>query len=239
MHPIRYARRPAGRTALALFGLAALLVSLVWPGFASAHEHREVGRYEFTVGFQEEPTYINQPNGVWVSVQEPPPGAAASDSEEHEEGKPVEGLEKTLKVEVLQGSDRMSVPLQPAWNEPGVYVGPFIPTRAGDYRFHFTGTVNGQSVDQTFESGPNRFDSVKDTAELQFPEKVPAASEMQASVEELQTRLDRAQAEAAQARTLGYVGAGLGVAGLLAGLAALASRRRRADRAPVTRSGTA
>lgn len=209
--------------------LAVVALLSVAPGMASAHEHREVGKYEFTVGFQNEPAYLNQPNGIWVQVVE----AAA---EGVDEGKPVEGLEKALKAEVIQGNDRMSVPLRAAFGEPGVYLGDFIPTKVGDYIFHFTGTIGGETIDERFESGPNRFNGVEGLTELQFPEKQPAVSDMQAQLEQARTAATQARDAAAQARILGYIGIGVGLLGLLAALGALAARRDHSDPAPAARS---
>ena len=44
--------------------LAVVVLLSVARGLASAHEHREVGKYEFVVGFQNESAYLNQPNGI-------------------------------------------------------------------------------------------------------------------------------------------------------------------------------
>lgn len=212
---------------LSLLTVVALLSGA--PGLARAHEHREVGKYEFTVGFQNEPAYLNQPNGIWVQVVEAAPEGA-------EEGKPVEGLERALKAEVIQGNDRLSVPLRAALGEPGVYLGDFIPTKEGDYIFHFTGTIGGQTIDERFESGPNRFNGVEGLTELQFPEKQPPASEMQAQMEQAHATATQARDAAAQARILGYIGIGVGLLGLLAALGALAARRGRPDPASVART---
>jgi hypothetical protein len=40
------------------------------------------------------------------------------------------------------------------WGTPGDYRAFFIPTAPGGYSFHFTGTIKGQKIDQTFKSGP-------------------------------------------------------------------------------------
>ena len=46
----------------------------------------------------------------------------------------------------------------------------FGPTpAAGDYSFHIFGTINGDSIDETFTSGPQTFDTVEDAATYQFP----------------------------------------------------------------------
>jgi len=200
-----------------------LLIGMFMSGVASAHEHRQVGRYEFVVGFQNEPAYVGEPNGIWIQVTEAKNQGDQSnnqESDEHEEtGKPVEGLEKTLKAEVIQGSSRMQVPLSPAWNQPGVYIGNFIPTVAGDYKFHFTGSINGQNIDETFESGPNRFSPVEDVTAIQFPIKT-------GSPEQISLELEQARSTANQSRILGVAGVVIGAIGLAVGLVALAGRRR-------------
>lgn len=206
-------RRYRGVAALALALACALVPSLV----ARAHETRAVGAYELVVGFQEEPTYVNQPNGVWLSVRTVPPSGGGA---ERPRGEPVEGLERTLRAEVTHGAARRAAPLRAAFNQPGVYLGDFVPTREGDYIFTFTGTINGQRVAERFESGPGRFDSVRSLAALQFPEREPSAAE-------LQPQLAAARGEAAQARTLGYLGVGSGLLGLLAGIAGLLGARSR------------
>lgn len=216
----RSARQPC------LLALVALVAALSLVGVASAHEHRTVGTYELTVGFQNEPAFANQPNAVFLHVVVATPGEGG------EEGKPVEGLEKTLKVEVIQGKERTTLPLRPGFGESGIYLADFIPTRAGDYIFHFTGTIADQAVGERFESGPegqNRFSTVEDPAPLQFPVKQPSASELQASLAE-------ARNQASQARTIGLIGISMGAAGLLAGFSGLVTRRGRNRPAAVTRT---
>jgi hypothetical protein len=192
--------------------LAALLVPLVLPGAALAHERREVGgTYQFVVGFLTEPAFANQMNGLDLRVTIP-----------SENNKPVEGLEQTLKATVIVGggASTMPVELKTRFGQPGAYAGHFMPTRAGSYIFHITGTIDGAPIDERFESGPGRFNNVESLQALQFPEKLldPVAAS---------NDLKAARDEAATARTMGMVGVGTGVAGLLVGLVALVSSRRR------------
>ncbi|MSQ11258.1 MAG: hypothetical protein EXR48_00940 [Dehalococcoidia bacterium] len=47
-------------------GLVAVLVvatGVLWPALATAHEGREVGEYEFTVGFLNEPVALSPTRG--------------------------------------------------------------------------------------------------------------------------------------------------------------------------------
>jgi hypothetical protein len=140
------------------FAIVAVLVgfSMLGTSSVSAHEHRTVATdYTFVVGFINEPAISGDTNGIELTVTK---GDA-----------PVEGLEGTLKARVIFGDQTKDIALTPAWQQPGVYEAVFIPTAPGDYTFHFTGTVESATIDETFTSSPEGFDSVADRAELEFP----------------------------------------------------------------------
>lgn len=198
--------------ALGLAAVAAILsFALVAP--TSAHERRAVGPYQFVVGFSAEPAYLEQPNGASLAVTR--------------DGQPVEGAEKTLKVEVTQGADRREFELKRVFGKPGSYVADFIPTKAGAYTFRYFGTIDGVNVNEKFDSGPGRFNDVENTATLQFPVKVPSNGELAAQgsqgVEQApaasQADVQKALDEADSARQTGMVVGGLG---LIAGLIGIA-----------------
>ena len=183
-------------------------LALLGPSAAGAHERRTVaGDYTFVVGFLQEPAFEGETNGIDLRV-------TRGGSEE-----PVEGLERTLKAEVVVGSNTLPMELRPRFRQPGAYNAEFVPTRAGSYTFRFQGEVEGRSVSEAFESGPGRFNDVQAVAPLQFPDKVPAAGDLQRAVAAAESR-------AATATTLGTAGLVAGVAGLLLAGWALASRRR-------------
>ncbi len=183
----------------------ALGLTLLVAQSASAHERRTVGKYEFVVGFINEPAYVNQPNAIDLRVTNT------------ETKNPVEGLEKTVNAEVIFGGKTMPVQLRTRFGQPGAYAGDFFPTKAGTYIFHFTGSIEALKIDEKFESGPGRFNDVQDTTPLQFPEKLadPVAAAAQ---------LKAAQDAASRAQTVAYVGVTLGVLGVILG--ALGLRRK-------------
>ena len=188
--------------------LMGLGLALLGPNAASAHERRTVaGDYTFVVGFLEEPAFEGEINGIDLRV-------IRGGSEE-----PVEGLERTLKAEVVVGSNTLPMELRPRFRQPGAYNAEFVPTRAGSYTFRFQGEVEGRPVSEAFESGPGRFNDVQAVAPLQFPDKVPAAADLQRAVAAAESRT-------ATATSLGAAGLATGVAGLLLAGWALASRRR-------------
>ncbi len=188
----------------AVIGLAVLTVG---PGTASAHERRAVGPYTFVVGFLNEPAFEGETNGIDLRI-------TRTAGEE-----PVEGAEKTLKAEVVVGGSTLPLELRPRFRQPGAYNGEFVPTRPGAYTFRFSGTIDGQPVNETFESGPGRFNDVQAVGPLQFPDKVPSGVE-------LQRALAAADSRANTATILGAVGLVAGLAGLALAAWALASRRR-------------
>lgn len=150
---------------LATVGLA-LLLSATFALTGSAHEHRTVvdDTYELTIGFLDEPAYVNLKNGLSLRV-------VTVDGE-----KPVEGLVDTLEAEVIYGDQSMELQLEPVFNDPGHYRAIFFPTATGAYTFHITGEIEGNEIDETFESGPETFSEVEPIEPLQFPK--PDASSL-------------------------------------------------------------
>lgn len=197
----------------ALFLLLALLVGL-GPQTASAHEHRDLvnGKYQGEVGFLNEPAYQGQLNGLFLAV--------ASETEKNADGsaKAIEGLEKTLKAQVLAGGKTLDLQVQKRSNMPGVYAAYFMPTATGQYRFRVYGTINGEAIDETFESGPGRFSDVEAIGPLQFPNQVSNAPA------DFQAQLDNARLTAGMARNIAFIGVVFGALGVL--IAALALTRR-------------
>jgi hypothetical protein len=209
-----------GRTlrlvASALFVSSAGLAA-IQPRVAFAHERRDVGKYQLVVGFQNEPAIQGEPNGPSLRVSVPGEG-----------GRPVEGLADTLAVQVAFGGGQpKAFPLRAVRNDPGSYGADFIPTRAGTYIFTFTGSIEGTTVNERFESGPGRFNDVEAVEAVQFPEPIPAGNDVARVARAATQRAEEAEAAAAGARTVGMIGVGLGVLGVLIGAAAFAAATSR------------
>jgi hypothetical protein len=206
------------------------LVLLAGP--AAAHEEREVGDLQLVVGFGQEPAYAGQPNSVELLL--------------FRGGKPITDLGDTLSVTVGFGDRSKDLSVEPffeigEFGTPGDYRAWFIPTRAGQYVFHFTGTIRGTKIDETFTSGPKTFDDVVNPTDVEFPVQDPTNGELvdridreiprlEASIAEARTSADRsvgsAVDDASGARTIALVGVALGALGLIAGIAGIALARR-------------
>lgn len=219
-------------SASATCALAILLMGLLAPA-AAAHEGRKLGDLEMEVGFGTEPAYVGQPNSIQLLLVH--------------DGEPVVDLGDTLDVEVGFGDQTMQLTLEPFFEEgefgtPGDYRAWFIPTAAGEYSFHFSGTIDGEEVDETFTSGPDTFSDVVSTDDIEFPDNVPSNAELAERIDQEVPRLtsaieDAQQAAVAQARaaskdassarTIGMIGIAVGLVGLFVAVAALLVARRR------------
>jgi hypothetical protein len=153
--------------------MAGLIVTALFafvPAIALAHEQRDVadGKYSMEVGFLDEPAFTSVKNGLDLRVSATTGDSATPSSNEEAEGTPVEGLEKTLKAEVIYGDQKMDLALEPA-SSAGAYEAWFFPMAAGDYSFHIYGDIEGTAIDETFTSSPEGFSSVLDRALYEFP----------------------------------------------------------------------
>ena len=197
----------------ALVGAGALvtLLAFLFPAAALAHEKRTVGTFTFLVGFVNEPTIQGEPNGLDLTITDA-------------QGKPVVGAEKTLKVAIAYGGGTpKDLPLIPSDEVPGKYNASVIPTKAGTYSFIFSGSLNGQSINQTFESGPGRFDDVVAPSTLEFPVTVPATADL---AQQTQAADATAQAALQRATLFGLAGIAVGVVGVVLAVVALISRTK-------------
>jgi hypothetical protein len=220
-----------------LIGGAAALV-LLTPSAAFAHEQRQVGTLQVTVGWRHEPTYAGSENAVQLFLKDA-------------KGKPIDDLgdPPSLQVTVSTGNQTSDpLTLQPSFDPDtglgthGEFDAAIIPTRPGDYTFHFVGTVDGQKIDEKFTSSDKTFDSVKEPSAIEFPAKDPSTGDLSTNLNRLNPRVDNvvqlasadktaaasAADKASTAQTLGMVATVLalvlGGGGLLVGLRA----RRRA-----------
>ena len=162
-------RRALFRTG-ALLAVAGALAFTSGLQVASAHEHRTVGEYNFVIGFLDEPAIQDEVNAVSVRITKPAPAEATPAPGEDEVAEaPVTGLADSIQFEVIFEDQKVTLPVEAKWGDPGHYVAYFIPTQPGDYSFHITGEIDGQQIDEMFTSGPETFSTVESRSDLEFP----------------------------------------------------------------------
>src|ERR1700694_4906408 len=205
----------SGKRLLAIGSLAVLCALVLAPSLSFAHERRTIGagKYDVVVGWDTEPAYVGQKNAASLRISKSGTNPA----------EPVTGAEKTLKIEIRQGAQTRTFDLRAAFGQPGYYLVDLVPTRDGDYIWTFVGTIGSDPISEKFDTADGKFNAVQPATDVQFPIAAPDPAQI---VSELQAT--RAAAHTAQ--TIGLVGVGVGVLGLLAALGLFLSRRpRRAD----------
>ncbi len=145
--PLRFSIVTLAAVAVAAAGLAR-------PAAAHQRQLLQIGTadYLLVVGFLHEPVFTGDKSGVDLNIMVPDP-ANPTDSRA-QQVKPVEGLEKTLKVEVKAGPHARVFELNPAFRAPGRYEAWFVPTVATTYTYRLFGSVNGVPIDLTFACNP-------------------------------------------------------------------------------------
>ena len=209
------------RTKFAGLPAALLLLTLLLPASALAHERRTIGngKYDVVVGWDVEPAYLGQKNGASIRISQ-----AGSNP-----GVPVADADKTLKVQIRQGAATKEFPLRSVFGQPGYYVADIVPTRDGEYQWTFVGSIGGDQINERFDTADGKFNKVEPISGLQFPQALPDASQQSAA-------LSAAQADAQNARMMALAGIGVGVLGLLAAAALWLTRPRGRVAAPRTAS---
>jgi hypothetical protein len=218
VHRTRHALRAGPVGAIVVLGAVA---ALVVPAPALAHVPKPAGDFTVEIGWKNEPALVGQQNAIVAIVTDA-------------EGNPVIDLpEDALQVVVSTGGHQSdALTFEPAFdpheNEGplGEYDAPLVPTAPGDYDFHVTGTIHGQPIDITVTAAETA-EPVAGTSDLEFPTKLPSPAEIATRLDRIDARiqalgdgvteadLDVARAEAQRAL---LIGAGVGFAGLVAGL---------------------
>lgn len=178
---VSFAGASAGLLSLTLLGAPAAL----------AHTEQHVGDFHVLVGWLNEPALVGLPNAVQLTITD------------HDE-KPVTdlGADDLTVVVSTGGQDSSPLPVTPAFDldegfgNPGEYHAELIPTAPGDYSFHVTGKIHDTPADLTVASGPDTFDSIEGTSDLEFPVKQPTLTEVGTRLDRIDGRIEALQSAA-------------------------------------------
>jgi hypothetical protein len=190
--------------------ILAMIVAFIFFSYrhASAHGHIEVGNYELVIGFRNEPAYQGEPNGLDLFVTDT------------RTGERVNGLENSLRGEIIYGGSQKDLSLRPRFGQDGAYTADVLPTEAGDYTWHIFGSIGETAVDVSMTSGPDTFSPVISKSTIAFPSNEPSTMDILGS-------MDQATRTAGITLIVAVIGAVVGMIGLLVSLLALRSARRR------------
>lgn len=148
---------------------AGMLIALAVPVFASAHEVQvfeiKGTQYQVVIGSLNEPLVVDDKSGVDLRVSQ----VAGN--------KPVEGLESTLRVELIAGDKKKELPLGTVYGTPGSYKAPFYPTVATTLSYRVFGEISGTPFNVTFTcSAAGHASAPEDKTRVEISEGVTRVS---------------------------------------------------------------
>ena len=214
--------------------LVILLLLLIIPGsvsFAYAHTVDAVGEYRVEIGWMNEPVVSGETNGIefYVSpltscpeISEP---IKCAESQEFQNG--IEGLKKTVKMQLIYKDESITLPLVPDHDIPGKYYAFVNPTVSGFYQANMLGTINDTPISLSMHPP-----KVAERSYIEFPEPsditvqqmIDGHTALIEDVSELKDSVN--QNEVNQQLDVGYVGIGVGVIGIIIALIAITKSKK-------------
>ena len=116
-----------------------------------AHEEADFGDIKIVGGWENEPSLVNQLNGIVLMISQV------------SNGQPVNNALAQLDITLQKGAESIPLNFQPT-EETGAYTATILPTQTGQYAIVMRGTVAGQAI-----NGQIEIEDVEDTARFTFP----------------------------------------------------------------------
>lgn len=198
---------------LFILGIIPLLVSNAY-----AHTVDSAGEYRLEIGWINEPAISGEANGIELYVSELDPNLPAED-QDFKNG--IKDLEKDLKIQLAYKTEKINLPLKSDHNTPGKYYAMVDPTITGFYQVNVLG-----KIDETLVSKSMHPPKVENRTFIEFPIREGEAilSEHKTLTEEIKETLTRIE-NTDENFEVGYVGVGLGLAGIIIASVAISKRK--------------
>ena len=149
------------------FLFAFLLIPFLVPQ-SFAHTVDSVGEYRVEIGWMNEPVVSSETNAIefYASPMEPCPEISepmkCAESQEFKNG--VEGLKKTVKVQLIYKDESITLPLSPDHDIPGKYYAFVNPTTSGFYQANIMGNIENTPISLSMHPP-----KVNERAYIEFP----------------------------------------------------------------------
>jgi hypothetical protein len=214
--------------------LNVILLLLIIPssiGLAYGHTVDAVGEYRVEIGWMNEPVVSGETNGIefYVSPLIPCPNISepikCAESQEFQNG--VEGLKKTVKMQLIYKDESITLPLSPDHNISGKYYAFVNPTVSGFYQANMLGTIEDTPISLSMHPP-----KVAERSYIEFPEPSDITVQQMidghtALIEDVSELKDSVNSiEETKQMDVGYTGIGVGIIGIVIAIVALAKSKK-------------
>ena len=189
-------------------------------GVASAHTVDSVGEYRVEIGWMNEPVVSGETNAIEFYVSPLKPGLSLEE-QVFENG--IDGLKKSVKMQLVYKDESITLPLSPDHNIPGKYYAFVNPTVSGFYQANVLGTIEDTPISLSMHPP-----KVAERAYIEFPEPsdltltqiIDGHTTLIADISDLKESVSNLE-ESNQQTNVGYAGVGVGAIGIAIAIIAL------------------
>ena len=204
------------------------LLLLIIPGLAgtaNAHTVDSVGEYRVEIGWMNEPVVSGETNGIEFYVSPLEPDLELED-QVFKNG--IEGLKKTVKLQLVYKDESITLPLSPDHNILGKYYAFVNPTVSGFYQANILGTIEETPISLSMH--PPKVD---ERAYIEFPEPsdltvqqmIDGHTTLIGDIHDLKESVNELE-ETKQQMNVGYAGVGVGIIGIAIAVVALVKSKK-------------
>lgn len=196
-------------------------------GYAHAHTVDAVGEYRVEIGWMNEPVVSGETNAIefYVSPLAPcpeiPEPIKCAESQEFQNG--IEGLKKTVKMQLIFKDESITLALSPDHDIPGKYYAFVNPTVSGFYQANMLGEIEDTPISLSMHPP-----KVAERAYIEFPEPsdltvtqmIDGHTALISDVGALKESVNSLE-DANSSADMGYVGIFVGIIGIIVAVIAL------------------
>ena len=209
-----------------------LLIILGSTGIAYGHTVDSVGDYRVEIGWMNEPVVSGETNALefyaspLISCPEILESLKCAESQKFQNG--IEGLKKTVKIQLIFKDESLTLPLSPDHDIPGKYYAFVNPTVSGFYQANILGIIEDTPISLSMH--PPKVD---ERAYIEFPEPsdltltqiIDGHTSLIADMNDLKESLNNLEKKNQQINE-SYVAIGIGIIGIIIAVFALSKTKK-------------